>query len=117
MEIQIKSVFNVIPLCVRYSQDNETYEALVFFNLEEGKLIHNVEIPPEFKSGFESKIIEMFGPLKPNVENLPRFDDYVTPDLQGQIESARRGDAVAFDERISGIHNFSNKEEDNVINE
>jgi hypothetical protein len=111
MEMQIKGVFNVIPLCVRYSQDGETYEAMVFFNVEEGKLIHNIEVPPEFKSSFESKIIEMFGPLKPNAENLPRFDDYVTPDLQTQINSARRGDPAAFDERISEIQNFANREQ------
>lgn len=112
MEIQIKNVFNVLPLFVRYSQDGETYEAMVFFNLEEGKLIHNIEVPPEFKSSFENKILEMFGPLKPTAENLPRFDDYVTSDLQVQINAARRGDVAAFDERISGIStNLENREE------
>jgi hypothetical protein len=112
MEMQIKGVFNVISLCVRYTQDGETYEAMVFFNVEEGKLIHNIEVPPEFKAGFESRIIEMFGPLRPNAENLPRFDDYVTPDLQGQINAARQGNAEAFDERIAGIRNFANREQE-----
>jgi len=121
MEIQIKGVFTVIPLCIRYSQDNETYEAMAFFNVEEGKLIHNVEIPLEFKSNFESKVVEIFGPIKPNAENFPRFDDYVTPDLQVQINSARHGDSAAFDQRISGIYNFvndkENKGKNNVNNE
>jgi len=116
MEIQIKGVFTAIPLCIRYSQDNEIYEAMAFFNVEEGKLIHNVEIPLEFKSNFESKVIEMFGPLKPNLDDSPQFDDYVTPDLQVQINSARHGDMAAFDERVFGIHNFVNEEENKEEN-
>jgi hypothetical protein len=111
MQMKIKAVFNVIPLLVRYSQDESSYESMVFFNVEEGKLIHNIEIPSEFKFSFENKIIEMFGPLKPDTESLPQFDDYVTSDLQGQINSARRGDASAFDERIAGMKNFTNEEE------
>lgn len=113
MEMQIKGVFNVIPLLVRYSQDGETYEAMVFFNVEENSLIHNIDLPAEIKAGFDKKIIELYGPLTPNVENLPRFDDYVTSDLQDKINAARRGDASAFDERVAGIQtfDFKNKEE------
>lgn len=112
--MQIKGVFNVIPLLVRYSQDDGTYEAMVFFNVEEGKLIYNIEMPEEFRADFESKVIELYGPLRPNAENYPRFDDYVTSDLQSKINAARRGDASQFDDRIAGVQtfDFSNKEEE-----
>jgi len=110
MEIQIKGVFNVIPLLVRYSQDGETYEVMVYFNIEENRLIHNLELPEEIATAFEKKVIEIYDPSLPSPENLPRFDDYVTPDLQEKINLAREGNISEL-EGITDLHKFIPDEE------
>lgn len=111
MEIQINGVFSVMPLHVRYTHNNVINDNIVYYNLEEGKLIHNLDIPSEVRLDFDNKIIEFFGPLSPNLENMPQSQDYVTPDLKAKINAARRGDASVFDDNLD-VHNFDNKEEE-----
>lgn len=111
MEIQINGVFSVMPLHVRYTHNSITHDAVIYYNLEEGRLIHNLDIPSEAKLDFDNKIIELFGPLSPNPENMPQLQDYVTSDLQEKISAARRGDTSAFDTGFN-VHTFDHEEEE-----
>lgn len=102
MEIQINAVYNVIPLLVRYKKDNETYEVLVNFNMETNRLIHSLDLPPEIMAEFENKVVEVYDPSLPNPEHMVRFDDFMTPELQAQIDGARQGDP----KKLEGLSTF-----------
>ena len=105
MEIQINAVYNVIPLLVRYAQDGDTYEVMVYYNMETNRLIHNINLPAEIMVEFEKKVITFYDPSLPNPEHMARFDDYMTPQLLSQIDGARQGDATKFD-GLSVLENF-----------
>lgn len=113
MEIQINAVYNVIPLLVRYTQDGDTYEVMVYYNMETNRLIHSLSLPAEIMAEFEKKVIAFYDPSLPNSEHMVRFDDYVTPQLLSQIDGARQGDATKFD-GLSALENFefTEKEEE-----
>lgn len=111
MEIQINAVYNVIPLLVRYMEGGDTYEVMVYYNMETNRLIHSLNFPAEIMAEFEKKVIAFYDPSLPNPEHMARFDDYMTPQLLSQIDGARKGDATKFD-GLSELDNFEFKEKE-----